>query len=200
VVNSLSGDVNKAVILQNLPQYSYLLDAVRRNGWEKDAKPVLLETINGGRQVSPAIIAAIAGMRDPATYPALISCMIRNPDRYGTYRRIKNLPGIKISAEDIAAAWKNQRNAAVGDPDTVAFATVAAGVGEADALAVLVRAVKSGSSPATAKMLTVFYTYTDLRGTPEVVISQYEQMKEQLYWDRAAGKYKMKIGGEARHE
>ena len=80
-------------------------------------------------------IKALASLKDPTTYDAMIQYLVTNPyNRYGTYQAIKNLPGIKIDDKVIREIWKNIPASQENDHQKSTFAIVALGVGELDAL------------------------------------------------------------------
>jgi hypothetical protein len=107
----------KALVIADLPTNIDLLSTVIHHGWQADAREVLIAGLAAnkgdpnvprqGNQPFPYIgtnwIQAVAGFKDPATYPALREYFVNHADVF-TYRTLAALPGFD-SAGALRDAW-----------------------------------------------------------------------------------------------
>jgi len=190
-INKLADPNSKKLVLQYFPQYRELVEAVERNGWAKDAKPILVSGLYANEgYVPPSWIKALASLKDPTTYPTMIRFMRTNPNNaYQTYSEISKLPGIKIEDADIKTTWRNLKIS--GQTWALAqFAPVAMSVGEPEALDMVMKNITHGN--ASGEQLEMIYNCTEYQGMPQEIQAQYNQEKERLHWDAAEKKFKAK--------
>jgi len=190
-INKLADPSSKKLVLKYFPQYRELVEAVERNGWAKDAKPILLSGLYANEgYVPPSWIKALASLKDPTTYPTMIRFMKTNPNNaYDTYLTISKLPGIKIEDADIKTTWRNLK--ITGQPWALAqFAPVAMSIGELEALDMVMKNITKGN--ASGEQLEMIYNCTEYQGMPQEIQAQYDQEKKRLYWDAAEKKFKAK--------
>ena len=94
----------KEAVLHVFPANDAVIDFVLRNHWERDAEPVLLRKVASallGQYVDRKWIQALASLRDPATYPILLSYAgqrMNGGHDYGTLDDIRPLPAAGPSA------------------------------------------------------------------------------------------------------
>ena len=106
----LAREEDKKLILDSLPQFTFLVQVVLDNGWEKDAKEVLLDELESAPQNLPSEwIQAVVNLNDSKTYDDLKWYLINRDNRYGTFQTIRDLPGIDLE-ETVAAAWDTAGN------------------------------------------------------------------------------------------
>lgn len=135
----LTGTPCKEMLLRYLPldnNMNNLIDSVIKNHWQADARGILLAKISNltgsDYYLGDNWIKALASLRDPSTYPALLSFtsdrIVRN--RGNTIDLIRNdLPGPLISSM-IGKIWNDAR----GKKNEGDFLATAASWGVADAL------------------------------------------------------------------
>jgi ABC-type transport system involved in multi-copper enzyme maturation permease subunit len=119
----LSGTPCKEMVLRYLPGMQSLIGAVIKNHWEADAKGTLLEGITNASRTGEGIdrdwIRTLASVRDPTTYPALltyekgqIASLLGSHNDYwenNPMYLIRELPGPVISSM-IAEMWKDSHS------------------------------------------------------------------------------------------
>jgi len=122
---------DKDFILQALPSQHQLADVVLNQGWQVDARYILIAGLSGDeRNLPDAWIKAIASLQDPATYAALKAYFLRCNNPVSTFAAIRNLPGIELS-DTVDVAWKRAK----GEPFPAAnMCGIAAEFGHLDAL------------------------------------------------------------------
>jgi hypothetical protein len=106
-LSRLAGDKDKQDILQALPGQRYLATVVLRKRWCRDAKPYLLDGMEGYAGYLPGDwIECVARLKDPSTYPQLKFYLENGWNRHTTYRAIKHLPGIELE-RSLQQGWDN---------------------------------------------------------------------------------------------
>jgi hypothetical protein len=172
------------------------LKVVTDMGWAKDAKTKLLFPLKVGYDNIPIeLIAAIASMQDPETYPLLLeyfSCA--QPDEAMTvYPVLKKLPGIKID-DTIKAIWEDVINDPESDlTEKTVAAYFAAEYGTVMALEYLIITLASPEidMPDTmrAKLQTAVWQLTGQEKNPEEMLKWFFANSESLSFDKSASKF-----------
>lgn len=113
----LQGTPCKPMLLQFLSTqnqgYDELIESVRKNHWESAAEPILLERLKesntSGNWVREEWVLALASLRDPATYPTLLTYAKNRMEKGNNQLNlIRAIPGSLIS-ELLADLWKKAR-------------------------------------------------------------------------------------------
>jgi len=105
-IEHLASDVHKRMILDALPRQRKLVRVVIAKGWQKDARKTLLEVMRFEEGYLPTEwIQAVASLRDPQTYTALLNYLVNGWNRHVTYKLIRHLPGIDLTRA-LPAAWE----------------------------------------------------------------------------------------------
>jgi hypothetical protein len=122
-IDHLAQPDQKALVIADLPTNVDLLSTVVHHGWQADARDVLIAGLNANRgdpdlprtgnqpfpYIGPEWIKAVAGFKDPTTYPALHDYFVNHADAF-TYQVLKTLAGFD-SAGALRDAWaKAQSN------------------------------------------------------------------------------------------
>jgi len=192
-INDLADARSKDVIINALPQHHALILAVWRNGWAKDVEPVLIAALRQNQYLPPEWLYAIASLKNPAYNAALVKFLINGQSRFETYRILRELPGVKITDDDIREAWKRQLYNLHDQWGIVNFAIVAVSIGEPKALEVLVDSVsKSRYSYYQPQILNAIWKHSELTGSPQELQDAYQKVKYRLYFDSADRKFKVK--------
>jgi len=189
-----AGPKNKAFVIKEFANNHDLVSVIRRNGWGAEVKPILVTGLNCTGQYLPQDwLRTVIELNDPSTYPALVKYMINGMNRNETYRLIKNIPDIHITPADLRAAWQNECFNTQNPWGRLEFALSIAETGDPSILAVLISALPQKQFQyLRPRIIGAITTYTDFSGTPEQIVAQYEKVKDQLYFDSAVQKFKVK--------
>ena len=139
-IDRLAQPDQKEMVLADLPTNTDLVQTVVDHGWQADAKDLLMAGLAANSSDHPTNhllysyinspwVAAVASLKDPATYPALEAYFIHHPDA-GSLRVLRGLPGFD-AAGALDQAWKSSQTghepwkitsllsfaAEVGEPD-----------------------------------------------------------------------------------
>ncbi|MBC8453691.1 hypothetical protein H8D64_01395 [PVC group bacterium] len=102
----LANEDHKKLILDSLAWQTFLVKVVLNNGWEKDAKEILLDELASAPNSLPSEwIQAVANLKDPETYDDLKWYLINRRNRHNTFQAIEHLPDIDLE-ETVAKAWE----------------------------------------------------------------------------------------------
>jgi hypothetical protein len=186
-----AGPLDKEPILHSLPDNLELVDAVVKFKWEKDCRDTLLAVLRDEKKDSLPRnwIVAVAALRDPASYPALQSYLVRTRNRQATYNAIRRLPGIELDAT-VDAAWKKAK--AGSRAEAIEAAPMAIDVGKLDALETLVQVLRENdlSQPQPLqRALTVVSRYIPIKGDAPAVIAWYDANKDRLTYNSEKKKF-----------
>jgi hypothetical protein len=189
-ITVLADDSSKPLILAALPIHHDLVDVVVQRGWEQEAKPTLLtELENPGQHLPTAWITAIVNLNDPATYPLLRDYFINGPNRYWTYKEIKNLP-IDDLPGAMAEAWERSKYDDGCNRQYMAIAALP--FGHVDALAALIDLLTSGESGnqwMSREIRPAILQVIDFRGSNAELAKWFAEHGENLRFDAETKKY-----------
>lgn len=108
-IDDLAGEADKARILRMLPEQWTLISTVLSHGWQADAAPALIDALRANRPyLSSDWVAAVASLRDPATYNLLAAYAVANPTPQ-VIDALKPLPP-EGTQRVVAALWRQHRN------------------------------------------------------------------------------------------
>jgi hypothetical protein len=116
-IDHLAQPDQKAMIIADLPTNTDLLSTIVHHGWQADARDVLIAGLEankgdpnlprpGGQPfsyINSGWLQAVAGFKDPATYPALREYFVNHADS-STYQLLTPLPGFD-AAGALKEAW-----------------------------------------------------------------------------------------------
>jgi hypothetical protein len=180
---ALSDESSKKVILDALPTSHDLVECVVLHGWQADARETLLHGLrNNPRYLPPSWIQAVALLRDPLTYEALLLYLAEGGNPYHTWRAIRELPGLD-ARETVARAWAGRRE------ERESFASVAVEFGHVDALGVLIDAL--GSSETRPWVKEAVRRHTGLHDDDETLRVWFRKNRENLRFDEETGLYRV---------
>ncbi|HEY8240315.1 MAG TPA: hypothetical protein VIH35_02665, partial [Kiritimatiellia bacterium] len=135
-VIKLADDAHKQLILDALPDSPTLVTAVRANGWEAEAKPVLLAILKDAPNYLPNdFIEAVADYGDPETYADLANFLVIGGNTWWTYSAIRDAPGIQLD-EPVKQMWLKKKRS--HEYERRSAARVAIDFGHVDALGYLI--------------------------------------------------------------
>ncbi|NRA38270.1 MAG: hypothetical protein HRU15_09030 [Planctomycetes bacterium] len=137
------GREDKELLLKYLPMSKELASVVKKMDWEEDAKDILLSSLRKRPNYLPTSwIDCIGSLRDPETIPDLKWFFVNASNKSWTYKSIKDIPGMDLSAE-VAEIWVN---ADVDEWTKESMAAIAAEHGHKGALSVLIEKIESGKN------------------------------------------------------
>ena len=190
-ITILADEQSKSLILAALPIHHELVEVVVQRGWEQEAKATLLAEIEsaGSAQLPTEWITAIANLNDPATYPMLRHYFINGPNRYWTYKEIKNLP-IDDLPGAVAEAWERSKHD--DDCNRQYMAIAALPYGHVDALAVLIELLTSSETDnqwLARETRPAIFQVIDFRGSNAELAKWFAEHREHLRFDTETKKY-----------
>ena len=191
-IKQLASAKSKAAILKYLDRYPDLVDAVVINGWEKDAREILLAKLNTRPQYLPTNwIQAVKNLKDPKAYPGMIEYFIYGTNKSFTYEQIKNLSGINLNGA-VADAWDMARM----DQDWGKFsmAIIAVRYGHLDALETLIDNQKNQNQYLRGNIRQAILNNSDASGSAEEITRWFQKNKADLVFDPITRKFKVKAG------
>ena len=190
ICNELAGEQHKALVLKQLrvPRHSYLMGAITRNGWEIDAKPIILERLRSGKEfVDPDWIRVIASFQDPDTVPDLRRYLRRGSNPRSTHEAIKEFAG--DLTEDVAIAWRRARTRSRPELNT---ATLAMTYGHLDALECAMKAFEPNrDSYHDGLVQSRVRACIGRAGTNAEVLAWFKTHRDKLVFDKAARKWRV---------
>jgi len=190
VINRLADEKSKDLILATLPIYHDLVEVVIQHGWEKDVKQTLIDEIESpGGRLPTEWITAIANLNDPETYPLLRNYFINGPNRYWTYKEIKNLP-IENMQGAVAEAWERSRFDDSCNRQYMAIAALP--YGHMDALSALIDILTSGESGdqwMSNEIRPAIFQVIDFRGSNAELAKWFSTHRDHLRFDTESKKY-----------
>jgi len=193
-IKLLVNDQHKALILKALPTRQRLVSIVVDQGWEQDARDILISELkeSTSNQLSTEWFKAAASLQDPVTYDALTNYFSKSMNAAYLYPYISMLPGIQLD-DAVAAAWarvKTMESASF----TASMAAIAISYGHQDAADSLIDLLKNPPDRMSSSInprLTLLM-HLDTSGSNEEIIAWYEKNKDNLVFDPASKKFKAK--------
>lgn len=106
----LLGAQHKELVLKSLPRHPWLAYVVLTQDWAQDAREPMIQSLRTGGGDNSDVVRAVASLRDPTTYPDLLSALSASALSYGpsaaaTYDAIQDLPGIDLT-NTVAKTWR----------------------------------------------------------------------------------------------
>lgn len=142
-IKRLATEQSKQLIITSVADFPDLAGVILAKRWVPEAREELLAVLrNRMVYVSPAVIQAIASLRDPSTYPDLVDTFVTGPNRMLTYQYLAGIPGLDLG-EGVARAWEIvKQTLPEGDWERLGMAALACEYGQVDALVEIVSAVR----------------------------------------------------------
>jgi len=188
-VRSLAGPEHKELILKALPVHKVLVDIVALQGWQTEAKPILLgELKKTDNTLPPKWIQIIASYKDPATYEDLKAYLIHGANKQATYNAIKKLPDIDLSVV-VPEAWRRSKFA--GDVPAREMAPVALEYGQLDAVRFIIESLDDSDIDEKWKdnCRKQLIEYTGVSGTDSQLAEWFKTNAPKLVFDPAQKKF-----------
>ena len=187
-IQQLATERSRKKIVEALKQNKNLAGLIYTKGWQQDARDTLLRGL-GADYLPREWITAVASLRDPTTYDALIAQFVNGQNRASTYEAIRDLPGIKLE-DAIAQAWARIGNGSRWEQSKMAI--IAAEHGHEDALAALIRSLTTSPSEfRQGDARLAIGRLTELPYMSDADLQRwYESRKGHLVFDKATGKYR----------
>jgi len=193
-IKLLADDQHKALILKELPIRQSLVSIVTDQGWEQDARDILVSELEGAAsgQLSTEWFKAVASLQDPKTYGALTNYFAKSISASYLYQYISMLPGIQLDAA-VAAAWDRAKTVN-STYSTAGMAAIAIDYGHQDAADTLIDLLKNPPDRMSSSVnprLTLLM-HLDTTGSNEEIIAWYATNKANLVFDPESKKFKLK--------
>lgn len=196
----LASENNKDVILESLPLHPELVSAVVRQDWAVDARDTLITELRNAGWLPTEWIQAVAGLRDPETYPLLVDYFVEGPNRSFTYRALRDLP-IESLNEAVEQAWNRAKRG--HHHDRMSLAIIALEYGHVDALEVLVDALAHGDEdsawPAREARPAVL-RHTAFRGTNQELLEWFRRHHNDLVFNEEDRRFEVQPSEEKRDD
>lgn len=138
-LTNLAKPEHKASILKALYDYPGLADVVIREGWQNEARDILLRKLREHpRNLRCNWIQAAASLQDPSTYEDLKRCFINSYNKKSFVPILKELPGFDLPGA-VAAGWSRYKSYKGmedlgGFDDTSVMISIAMEFGHVDAI------------------------------------------------------------------
>jgi len=189
-INFLADEKSKPLILAALPIHNNLVDVVVQHGWEQEAKESLLDELESpGGHLPTEWITAVANLNDPVSYPLLRAYFINGPNRYWTYKVIKDMP-IADMPGAVAEAWERSQ---FSDDCTRQYMAIAAlSYGHVDALATLIDILadeKPSDQWMAREIRPAIFQVIDFRGSNDDLAEWFSSHRDQLRFDTETKKF-----------
>jgi hypothetical protein len=189
-INTLADENSKPLVLAALSIHHDLVEAVVQRGWEQEAKSTLLAELESpGQHLPTEWITAIVNLNDPATFPLLRDYFINGPNRYWTYKEIKDLP-IEDMPGAMAEAW--ERSKFDDDCNRQYMAVAALSFGHVDALGALIDILTSGEPDnrwMSREIRPAVLQVIDFRGTNAELAKWFAEHRDHLRFDAETKKF-----------
>jgi len=190
-IGVLAREEHKELILDALPYTHALAEVVLKQGWEQDARAILLEELRRGPRYLPAEwLQAIVRLKEPETYDDLVKFFVWGANRAQTYRTILYLPGIDLD-KAAADAWEAAKMEGAWEARSMAPIAIAHGC--VDALESAVAGL-GHEEPWGDELRRALWRHTDARGTNDEVRRWFRENRDNLVWDAEARKFRVREG------
>jgi hypothetical protein len=180
---------HRDLVIERLAGCPALAELVKEKGWGEAARETLIGGLEKvvarsggfGIYVPTEWIDLVAGFRDPETYPALRSYLIRGTNFRWTWKAVRGLPGFDV-VEAVRAAWDHE--VAKRRPRRLAdIANVAVKYGLKDALDWFVESREIGEEA---------LGYVEYEGPEARFLEWYAEHRERIVWDPDRMKFRVK--------
>ena len=188
-VRSLAGTEHKELILKALPVHKVLVDIVALQGWQEEAKPILLGELKKTAKTLPLKwIQIVASYKDPTTYDDLKEYLVHGDNKQATYNAIKKLPGIDLTVV-VPEAWRRSKFA--GDVPAREMAPVALEYGQLDAARFIIESLDDSDIDDKWKenCRNQIKEYTGVSGTDSQLAEWFKTNALKLVFDPAQKKF-----------
>jgi len=143
---------HKKLVLDNLAEKRILINIVIHNGWEQEAKQILVDELKKEHQYLPeSWLSTVVGYNDVNTYDDLIHHFIHARNKYSSYIYLRKLKGIDLTAA-VKQGWINYQPKRKETHDFLQFIIVALEHGQCDALIAASRAIHKKSKNRYTKL------------------------------------------------
>ncbi len=170
------------LIIARLPAKPDLAELLVHPEWTEAAKPVLIKGLEDGRSDLPASwVKGILSFDDPATYPAVIACYLRNPTEPDLYETVSRIPGAGLGPH-MPAAWEKAK---LGNVRQQSFAIhPACEWGVLDAFATAAAWLRPGASDYQHRVgRAVFKRFAPVQGSDEELLAWHTAHQDSLVFD-----------------
>ncbi len=188
-INLKDNQQARDAVINNLYCCPGLISVILHNKWVWYAKNEIIKTIKKSDHgiINTGLVDALASLNDKETYALMKEVLISSGNISSTYQAIKNLPGINLTKEIMAKAWRNTRNF-----DRYSFAPIAAQYGVSQALEDMINMMgKSADGSRYFDEITAsgLYRLTEVAGTGDDYRKWYKENKAHLFFDSEKNKY-----------
>ncbi|MFH1377955.1 MAG: hypothetical protein ABIH86_04310 [Planctomycetota bacterium] len=161
-IETLADDTHKQLIIDSLPQYPALAEAIIRKDWIQDAKPSVIKVFETRdiKTIHPDFIFLLAEYKDITTYPFITKYITSNDNRIKAIGYARGLIGLDL-AQAVQSAWDVLEN-----QQRFAFAPTALEFGVSDAFKPLIDQIK-GQRGMGVQRGGMWYGGTNTLGTLE---------------------------------
>jgi len=187
----IATESSKNKIIENLRLNEDLAKVVLKNGWQVEARDIMIEKLYKERFVPKELIQAVVKLEDPLTYDALIYFFVHGTNQYNTYGLTYKLPGININ-NHIIEAWEITL-ATRTNYEKMLMAELAIRLGRKDALEILIEGLYEFKSPTlNDRFLKILKEYVDIKGDLSAIAEWYNTNKNNIIFDVATKKFVLK--------
>ncbi len=202
-IQKLVREEHKSLILRWLELEHELIPVVLQQGWQEDAKPILVKRLaEHPRLVPTEWIDAVVRLQDPDTYEALRWYLVNGVNNAFTYESIRTLPGIQLD-EAVAGLWQKTESWTGRDasfrPKIAAIATYH-GVVDALGFAVDSLGKEWGRRYTVETPRGVILKHTEARGSDEELREWWTQNKDVIVFDSERGTFVVDAAAAAKKE
>ena len=196
-VKQLATEDDKQLIIDALRRYHGLVEIILREGWEKEAKDILVQVLATRPNGLPTEwIRAVGRLKDPKTYDDLKAYFVRGLNPSSTYAVLVDLPGFDLTAAvaeawDFVKAYPSVSSHMMDDERKTYFATIAVGYGHLDALEFIVKqqSVPQESSWIYRRIRHAILSHSDFSGTKAEIADSFEKHKHSLVFNSERRKF-----------
>ena len=196
-VKRLATKADKRLIIGALHRHHGLIEIIVREGWEKDARDILVEVLATRPNYLPTEwIEAVGRLKDPKRYDDLKAYFVDGMNPSFTYKALLNIPDFDLAGA-VAEAWDFIRDYP-SSPNSIIdyerknfFATIAVGYGHLDALEFLVKQQSEPQKNSWTYERTrhAILRHSGLRGTKAEIADSFEKHKHSLLFDSEKKKF-----------
>ena len=188
-IQQLLTNADKKLVLKHLYQCPFLIKTVRKYGWQKEAAKIIFDKIKSTQDLPSEWIDAAIDIASPTDFEKLANHMVNASQPYQVYKRIRNLPEIKL---DKAAGklWKQRIYRRPWQQREVAL--VAANFGYIEALENVIDDLNNKNQYYAKMSYKELYDLTGQSGKYSTIKKWFEDNKNKLYFDKNNQKYMIK--------
>lgn len=192
-VKRLARPEHKELILKWLDKYPWLITIVQREGWQNDARAILIKKLKECPDRLPNDwLQAVASFHDPSAYDDMTKFFIKTYDKGSVYQVLKKLPGFNLT-NAVQQAWQDSKYGYVSQ--LCAMIPIAMENGDGDALEMGVRIVAGKISGVDSCYLDTYgcrkaiEKFTDAKGSPADIEKWFNENKGKLMFDSQTKKF-----------